>query len=358
METTTNVSFNPFIELQKKTKTDISHKKDQQDTPSVWSKPLDPIKTEMSSPFDKIKHIDEQGREYWCARELQELLGYQRWENFDDSIKRAKIAIQNIGENPQQQLRDATKLQNRGNRGAIQTVKDYHLTRYGAYMVAMNGDPRKSEIAAAQTYFAVKTRQAEVEQVPQLNIHPGLTEIEALLIAVTHMVKLEKEQKRQADIQAEQQEQLEHNTTEISNVLNRVSNLEAANKVQKPLAVVTKRCLVINGIITKLAMDNILTYQESKQKVYDVIFTTFNIDLDQALEKYKEVCRRYYEHYKIHKGTPPKDVLRPSAIDNLGWISVVSTDIRAYNKVIEVLSSYLNDAITLKMRKPNGPPAP
>lgn len=117
-----------------------------------------------NSIFDSIRHFDDNGNEYWSARELQGLLGYERWERFDDAIERAKVAIKNTGQIPEQQVRDAAKLQNRGNRGATQEVKDYHLTRYGCYMVAMNGDPRKEEIAAAQTYFAVKTRQAETQQ--------------------------------------------------------------------------------------------------------------------------------------------------------------------------------------------------
>ena len=113
------------------------------------------------SPFDSIKHTDETG-EWWSARELMPLLGYDRWENFAQSLGRAlDAAWSSEGEAAQKHFRDARKMLPIGN-GAHRDVGDRHLTRYGAYLVAMNGDPRKPEIAAAQTYFAVMTRKAEV----------------------------------------------------------------------------------------------------------------------------------------------------------------------------------------------------
>jgi hypothetical protein len=116
----------------------------------------------QSSPFDAIRQVDSNGREYWSARDLQGLLGYTKWQNFEEAIERAKAACKNAGHKPSEQITDASKLQNRGNRGATQEAQDYHLTRYACYMVAMNGDPRKPEIATAQTYFAIKTREAEI----------------------------------------------------------------------------------------------------------------------------------------------------------------------------------------------------
>lgn len=114
---------------------------------------------EHRSPFDAIRHLDDRG-EHWSARELMPVMGYGAdWRNFVAAIDRAKVACQNTGIDPANNFGDATKVAQRGPAAA-----DYRLTRYAAYLVAMNGDPRKVEIAAAQTYFAVKTREAEARQ--------------------------------------------------------------------------------------------------------------------------------------------------------------------------------------------------
>jgi DNA-damage-inducible protein D len=112
------------------------------------------------NPFDAIKRSDEHG-EYWSARELMPHLGYEQWRRFEDALDRAATAAKNTGLNPADHFAEVGKVIP-GGRWGEQTVSDYRLTRYGAYLVAMNGDPRKPEIASAQTYFAVQTRQAEV----------------------------------------------------------------------------------------------------------------------------------------------------------------------------------------------------
>lgn len=121
------------------------------------------IHSSTSSPFDAIRITTPEGREYWSARELMPLLGYERWERFADAIDRAKIAAHNSGYNVAQNFPGAAKVS--GARGPAQ--QDYHLSRYACYLVAMSGDPRKPEVAAALTYFAIKTREAETRPTPQ-----------------------------------------------------------------------------------------------------------------------------------------------------------------------------------------------
>lgn len=112
------------------------------------------------SPFDAIRREDVIG-EYWLARELIDLLGYDSWRRFEETIERAMIAVNNAGMEAPDHIADAVKKVDLGS-GAQRSITDYRLSRFGAYMVAMNGDPRKPEIAEAQTYFAVRTREAEV----------------------------------------------------------------------------------------------------------------------------------------------------------------------------------------------------
>lgn len=116
-----------------------------------------------SSPFDAIRKINDNGIEHWEARELMLVLGYVRWQNFEELIKKAKIACQNTGAKIKDHFTDASKMVEIGS-GASRDSKDYKLSRYACYLTAMNGDPRKPEIAAAQSYFAVKTFERESQQ--------------------------------------------------------------------------------------------------------------------------------------------------------------------------------------------------
>lgn len=115
--------------------------------------------------FEEIKHIDEKGNEFWYARELMLSLGYSSWDKFKSVIEKAKISCENSGSVANEQFSLVGKSLNLPN-GAIKYIDDYDckLTRYACYLIAQNGSPRKKQVALAQTYFAVKTRQQELTE--------------------------------------------------------------------------------------------------------------------------------------------------------------------------------------------------
>ena len=113
------------------------------------------------SIFENIKHILEDGTEYWNARELQHVLEYTDWRNFLKVVDKAKIACENSGILVEEHFVDVNKSSPMPN-GGIRTIDDVQLSRYACYLIMQNGDPRKEVIAIGQTYFAVKTRQQEI----------------------------------------------------------------------------------------------------------------------------------------------------------------------------------------------------
>lgn len=115
------------------------------------------------SPFDAIRHIGDDGSEYWSARELMPVLGYDKWERFEGGIDRAQASAAAQGQSLTHHFPGAGKMVRLGS-GSTRTVIDYRLTRFACYLVAMNSDPRKPEIAMAQAYFVIRTRQAETQQ--------------------------------------------------------------------------------------------------------------------------------------------------------------------------------------------------
>lgn len=111
--------------------------------------------------FEDIKHIRDDGTEFWCARELATVLDYTKWENFHKVIKRAMIACENSGKDVSvcfPEVRKTSKMPN----GGVKTIIEYELSRYACYLIVQNGDPRKEVIALGQTYFAIQTYRQEV----------------------------------------------------------------------------------------------------------------------------------------------------------------------------------------------------
>lgn len=105
--------------------------------------------------FEDIKHIREDGSEYWSARELGPALDYAKWENFAKVIKRAMIACENSGHSIPDDFPEVRKIVEAG--VTTKPKKDYELSRYACYLIVQNGDPRKEVIALGQTYFAIQT---------------------------------------------------------------------------------------------------------------------------------------------------------------------------------------------------------
>lgn len=114
----------------------------------------------LHKSFEDCAHQNE-GVEFWLARELQELLGYTQWRNFEAVIDKAKMACEKAGQAVSDHFADVSKMVDIGSQ-TQRPVDDMALTRYACYLVAQNGDPRKDAIAFAMTYFAVQTRKQEI----------------------------------------------------------------------------------------------------------------------------------------------------------------------------------------------------
>ena len=113
--------------------------------------------------FEDIKHIDEEGNEYWLARELQSTLGYHQWRSINDLIVRTKVACKESKYNVDDHFAVQRKMIKLA-KGAARKVIDYELSRYACYLIVMNGNPKKEIIALGQTYFAIQTRKQELSE--------------------------------------------------------------------------------------------------------------------------------------------------------------------------------------------------
>ncbi len=121
------------------------------------------------SVFENIKHIDENGIEYWEARELQKVLEYKEWRKFEGVINKAKNACDTSKFNVSEHFVGADKLSIRNN-NAYARIKDYKLSRYACYLIVQNADSRKKVIALGQTYFAIQTRKQEISELEYENL--------------------------------------------------------------------------------------------------------------------------------------------------------------------------------------------
>ena len=141
---------------------------------------------QLHSSFEQcMKTETEGGTTFWLARDLQPLLGYERWENFAKVIEKAKTACSTSGYDLSDHFLDSTKMVDLGS-GAQREIEDVMLSRYACYLIAQNGDPTKEPVAFAQTYFAVQTRRMEVieqrlEEMERLEARKKLTESEKQL---------------------------------------------------------------------------------------------------------------------------------------------------------------------------------
>lgn len=121
----------------------------------------DPSLIPSPPSFESLKRCNDHGVEYWSARDLQPLLGYAKWQRFENTLKKAIASCKMSGNNPDHHFTGSGK-QIKFGKGATQMVEDYHLSRFACYLIAQNGDPRKPEIAHAQKYFAIQTRRQEL----------------------------------------------------------------------------------------------------------------------------------------------------------------------------------------------------
>ena len=124
---------------------------------------MNELENYTNDTFEGIKHVDEDGTEFWYARELQKILGYKEWRKFNGVIEKAKKSCENSNENILNHFVGFDKMVKIGS-NAERKQYDYKLTRYACYLIAQNGDSRKKVIALAQTYFAIQTRKQELTE--------------------------------------------------------------------------------------------------------------------------------------------------------------------------------------------------
>ncbi|MGO2311660.1 MAG: BRO family protein [Brachybacterium tyrofermentans] len=162
---------------------------------------MDELTTPYSeSPFDRIKQQREDGAEFWSARDLMPLLGYSAWRNFEVPLERATKSAAAQGHSVAEHFAGSRKVAPSG-----PGMADFHLSRFAAYLVAMNGDPNKAEVAAAQAYFAIRTREAEVTPPAPVAL-PGRRELAQMVLEAEDRADREAIARARVEYQLEQQQ--------------------------------------------------------------------------------------------------------------------------------------------------------
>jgi DNA-damage-inducible protein D len=135
----------------------------------IWRLEMNKINKYNENTFESIKHINENGIEYWDARELMPILEYSKWENFHKVIKTAMIACETSNNNVKDCFPEVRKPIISG-KGRTSYIVDYHLSRYACYLIVQNANPKKESVALGQTYFAVQTRKQEITELEYSNM--------------------------------------------------------------------------------------------------------------------------------------------------------------------------------------------
>lgn len=205
------------------------------------------------SLFDQLKRADEYG-DWWSARELMPLYGYSQWRSFMDAVNRAKVACATSAQDVSSNFADTRKINSSRHK-----VPDVRLTRYAAYLVAMEGDPSKPEIAGAKTYFAVQTRKAEL-------VDAWDDDLQVMMKSLQQIQNLRREQERQRLVQDLHQQQIDQHAIAVKQHGEEMARISAgARKAADEIEEVRKR---ISDVETITPMTDVRAVHSGKEAAH------------------------------------------------------------------------------------------